>query len=299
MQPWPIRSWHGVVAAALVLAGCGSSAAGPVGPAVRSTGLSASASAAGTGSSRPDPSRAGALARHLVAEMTVPPGTKPFPARSLPRAMRDTGPPAGQGWVRAERVLLAPVTPAAAWAVVEAHAPFNEPGAMGPAVVNGLTGSSTLLPAPEPGVAAAQVAVWAEPWSHGTTLIAAYAYATPRPVRTAAEHLDPGRFSTVTVTVTTYIPHVRTTTRTFTSAAVIARLAAFLNARPAAPQIAVPCPAPAASYQLRFTAKAGDPVLTVSDGCLTDQIAVNGAQQPSVWDNDGGLGKLVRSVLRR
>jgi hypothetical protein len=231
--------------------------------------------------------------------MTFPPGTRPFPPRSLPRAMRNPGPPAGQGWVRAERVLLAPVKPAAAWAVVQAHAPFNEPGAMGPAAVNGLAGSSTLLAAPEPGVAAAQVAVWAEPWSHGTTLIAAYAYATPRPARTAVEHLDPGRFSTVTVIVTEYGPHTRTTTRTFTSAAVIARLAAFLNARPAAPQVAVSCPPPSVAYELRFTAKANGPVLTVSEGCLTDQITVNGAQQPPVWDNDGGLGKLVRSLLRR
>src|SRR5439155_3553362 len=226
-----------------------------------------------------------ALARHLVGEMTFPPGTRPFPLRSLPRAMRNPGPPSDQGWVRAERVLLAPVKPAAAWAVVLAHVPFNEPGAMGPAAVNGLAGSSTLLAAPEPGVAAAQVAVWAEPWSSGQTLIAAYAYATPRPARTAAEHLDPGRFRTVTVIVTEYGPHARTTTRTFTSAAVIARLAAFLNARPAAPQVAVPCPALPVNYDLRFTAKANGPVLTVSVGCLTDQIAVNGAQQPSVWDN--------------
>ena len=304
MRSWPIRSWHGAVAAALVLAGCGSAAAGPVSPAARSTGPAASGGAAGavspgTGSSRPDPSRAAALARHLVAEMTFPPGTRPFPSRSLPRAMRNSGPPSGQGWVRAERVLLAPVRPAAAWAVVLAHVPFNEPGAMGPAAVNGLAGSSTLLAAPEPGVAAAQVAVWAEPWSSGQTLIAAYAYATPRPARTAAEHLDPGRFSTVTLIVTEYGPHARTTTRTFTSAAVIARLAAFLNARPAAPQVAVSCPPPLASYELRFTAKTNGPVLTVSEGCLTDQITVNGVQQPPVWDNGGGLGKLVRSLLRR
>jgi hypothetical protein len=130
-------------------------------------------------------------------------------------------------------VLLAPVKPAAAWAVVLAHAPFNEPGAMGPDAVNGLVESGTLLAAPEPGVAAARVAVWAEPWSSGKTLIAAYAYATSRPVRTAAEHLDPGRF------------------------------------------------------------------LTVSDGCLTDQITVNGVPQPLVWDNDGGLGKMIRSLLGR
>jgi hypothetical protein len=294
MRTWPIRSCLGAVAAVLVLAGCGSAAVGTVSPAARSTGPSTSAV-----SSRPDPSRAAALARHLVAEMTFPPGTRPFPPGSLPRAMRNPGPPFDQGWVRAERVLLAPVKPGAVWAVVQAHAPFNEPGAMGPDAVNGLAGSSTLLAAPEPGVAAAQVAVWAEPWSSGKTLIAAYAYATPRPVRTAAEHLDPDRLLAVTVTVTEYGPRSRTTTRTFTSAAVIARLAAFLNARPAAPQVAVSCPPPSAVYDLRFTAKANDPVLTVSAGCLTDQIAVNGAQQPPVWDNDGGLGKLIRSLLRR
>ena len=59
------------------------------------------------------------------------------------------------------------------------------------------------------------------------------------------------------------------------------------------------CPAPSAVYDLRFTAKANNPVLTVSAGCLTDQIAANGAQQPPVWDNDGGLGKPIRSLLRR
>jgi len=33
--------------------------------------------------------------------------------------------------------------------------------------------------------------------------------------------------------------------------------------------------------------------------CLTDQITVNGAQQSPVWDNGGGLGRLIRSLLRR
>ena len=58
-----MRSWLGAVAAALLLAGCGSAAAGPAGPAVRATA--------------PSSSRAAALARHLVAEMTVPPFNTP------------------------------------------------------------------------------------------------------------------------------------------------------------------------------------------------------------------------------
>ena len=138
-----------------------------------------------------------------------------------------------------------------------------------------------------------------EPWSHGTTLIAAYAFATSQPVRTAAEHLDPGRFRAVTLSARELTPPQRTTTRTFTSAAVIARLAAFLNARPAAPQVAVSCPAPVDSYQLRFAAEKNDPAVTVSPGCLVDQITVNGVPQPSVWDNDGGLGRMIRSLLGR
>ena len=30
-----------------------------------------------------------------------------------------------------------------------------------------------------------------------------------------------------------------------------------------------------------------------------DQITVNGVPQPLAWDNDGGLGKMIRSLLGR
>jgi hypothetical protein len=96
-----------------------------------------------------------------------------------------------------------------------------------------------------------------------------------------AEHVDPGRFRAVTISADEYTPPQRTMTRTFTSAAVIARLAAFLNGRPAASQLALSCPAPLASYQVRFTAKGnGGPAVAVSPGCMTDQITVNGARRP-------------------
>lgn len=295
-----MRSWIGAVAAAALLVGCATAAPGPTagpGPATGSAAyatIPATRTDAATGSSR-----AAAVARHLVAEMTFPPGTRPASLRSVPRALRDPGPP-GPGWAHAQRLLLAPVKPAAVWAAVLPHAPFNEDATMGQAVSSGAVGSTTMQPAPEPGIAADGVAVWVEPWSHGTALIAAYAYAAWLPVRTPAEHLNPGRFRAVTISAEEFIPRPHETTRVFTSAAVITRLAAFLNGRRAAPQLAFSCPAPAVSYQLRFTGKqSGDPRVTVSLGCLTDQITVNGAAQPLLWDNQGGLARMIRELLDR
>lgn len=280
-----MRSWIGAAAAVVFLAGCGTTAVGHATISAARTGTATSAS------------RAEALARHLVAEMTFPPGTRPASLRSVPRALRDSGPP-GPGWIRAQRLLLAPVKPAAVWAAVLPHPPFDDQAIMGAAASRGPAGSTTMLAAPDPGIAATVIAVWMEPWSNGTTLIAAYAFAARLPVRTLAEHVDPGRFRAVTISADEYTPPQRTMTRTFTSAAVIARLATFLNGRPAAPQLALSCPAPLASYQVRFTAKGnGGPAVAVSPGCMTDQITVNGAPQPLIWDTQGGLVTMIRGLL--
>lgn len=287
-----MRSWIGAAAAAIFLAGCGTAGASTAAGSAAQTVATTRASAA-TGSSRAE-----ALARHLAAEMTFPRGTKPAALRSVPPALRDSGPP-GAGWARAERLLVAPARPAAVWAALLPHPPFDSDETMGTAGSAGPVGTSALLPAPEPGVDAAEVAVWMEPWSKGTTLIAAYAYAAWLPVRTAAEHLDPGRFRAVTITADVLFPKQHTTTRTFTSPAVIARLAAFLNARRAAPQLALPCPMPSTSYQVRFIPKGGGPKVAVSPGCMTDQITVNGTPQPLVWDTRGGLVTLIRGLPGR
>jgi hypothetical protein len=278
-----MRSWRGVVAAAILLAGSGTALTGGV------------ASAA----SSPSPAaKATALARQLVAEMRFPAGTKPATLDSIPSALRDPGPP-GSHWAHAERLLVAPVKPAAVWAVLMAHKPFDEPGSMGEAGSNGPVSSSALLEAPESGIAAAEAAVTLEPWHNGTTLIAAYGFATWLPVRTAAEHLNPGSFRAVTVTASSILPRPGSQTRTFTSAADIERIAAFLNKLKAAPQLALPCPLPMTSYRATFAPKVkGGPTVTASSsGCLTDQITVNGKAQPLVWDTSGGLAALLGSLL--
>jgi hypothetical protein len=93
-------------------------------------------------------------------------------------------------------------------------------------------------------------------------------------------------------------------TRTFTSAAVIARLAAFLNGRPPAPTaalVALSCAAPLASFTLRFTVTGRQaPAVDVSTaGCMADTVTVNGRQQPLLWDTEGGLASMARQLLGR
>src|SRR5439155_12284823 len=77
------------------------------------------------------------------------------------------------------------------------------------------------------------------------------------PSRTAAEHLEPASIRAVTISADQLAPKPRHLIRTFTSAAVIARLAAFLNRRPPAPTAALAglsCPAPLVSFRLQFMA---------------------------------------------
>jgi hypothetical protein len=162
---------------------------------------------------------------------------------------------------------------------------------------------STMLQAPEPGIDAVILDLAVQAHSRTTTLVGAYAFAAWLPYRTAAEHMEPAGFRAVTISADQLIPGPHQVTRTFTSAAVIAGLAAFLNGRPPAPAAAlagVSCPAPLVSFTLRFTATGRQaPAVAVSTaGCLVDAITVNGRQQPSLWDTAGGLESMARKLLR-
>jgi hypothetical protein len=281
-----MRSWVAAVAAAVLLAGCGTAAARPAtGPGHRAGGPARSQVKAVT------------LARHLLQQLSLPPGTRPAHVRSLPAPLRDPRAP-GAGWASARRILLAPGKPPAVWEKLLAHAPFNEPARSGAVPVS----VGTLLTAPAPGIDAAQLEVSMVALSGTTTLVAAYAYAAWLPSRTAAEHLEPGGLRAVTISADQFIPRPHQVRRTFTSAAVIARLAAFLNRRPPAPAAALAglsCPAPLASFTLRFTATGRQaPAVVVSTaGCMADTITVNGRQQPVLWDTRGGLASLARKLL--
>jgi hypothetical protein len=285
-----MRSWLAAVAmstaAAILLAGC---ASGPVGPGTAPR-IVTSSWVNGT------KAQAQALARHLLAELSFPPGTKPAHVRSLPSLLRDYHSP-GAGWAGSQEILVAPANPRSVLERLDAHAPFSTPTRYGPALP---TWSGILLPAPEPGIDAAQVSVGIATYSGATTLVTAHAYATWLPARTAAEHLEPFSFRAVTVGEDRLIPSSRQVTRTFTNPAVIVRLAAFVNGLPPAPALtARSCAAVISRYTLRFTARdTNGPAMVVSTvECGTDVITVNGKPQPGLWDTHGRLAAMARELL--
>ena len=285
-----MRSFLAAVAAAVLLTGCGTALSQP---------------GAGHSGDRPhtavvvNGSRAEAQAyvRHLMAELSLPAGSEPAHLTSLPQIVRARA-PGTPGWAGASRILIVPGQPLAVLQRISAHAPFNEP------VIYSATPvlSSTIVQAPEPGIDAVILDLAVQAHSRTTTLVGAYAFAAWLPYRTAAEHLEPASFRAVTISADQLVPRAHQVTRTFTSAAVIARLAALLNGRPPAPTAAlagVSCPAPLVSFTLLFTATGRQaPAVAVSTaGCMADAITVNGRQQPSLWDTAGGLESMARKLL--
>ena len=97
-----MRSWlvAAAVSTAILLAGC---AAAPAGPRP-GTGTPTSSQANGTRA------QAQALARHLLAELSVPPGTKPAHVRSLPPLLRGHQGP-GAGWAGGQEIIVVPGNP--------------------------------------------------------------------------------------------------------------------------------------------------------------------------------------------
>ena len=271
-----MRSFLAGAAAVLLLTGCGTALAQP------GTGHSGDRprTAAVVNGSR---AQAQAYVRHLMAELSLPAGSVPAHLTSLPQIARARAPDA-PGWAGASRILIVPGQPLAVLQRISAHAPFNEP------VIYSATPvlNSTMRPAPKPGIDAVILDLAVQAHSRTTTLVGAYAFAAWLPSRTAAEHLDPASFRAVTISADQLVPRPHQVTRTFTSAAVIARLTAFLNGRPPAPTTALAglsCPAPLASITLRFTATGGQaPAVAVSAAdCMVDAITVNGRQQPLLW----------------
>jgi hypothetical protein len=285
-----MRTFLAGAAAAVLLTGCGTALAQP------GTGHSGGrpSTAAVVNGSRAE---AQAYVRHLMAELSLPEGSEPAHLKSLPQIVRAQAPDA-PGWAGASRILIVPGQPLAVLQRISAHTPYNEP------VIYSATPvlSSTMLQAPKPGIDAVILDLGVQAHSRTTTLVAAYAFAAWLPYRTSAEHLEPASFRAVTISADRLIARPHQVARTFTSAAVIARLAAFLNGRPPAPTAAlagVSCPAPLVTFTLRFTATGRQaPAVVVSTaGCMADAITVNGRQQPSLWDTAGRLESMARTLL--
>ena len=285
-----MRSLLTGAAAVLLLTGCGTALAQP------GTGHSGDGprTAAVVNGSRAE---AQAYVRHLMAELSLPDGSVPAHLKSLPEIVRAQAPDA-PGWAGASRILIVPGQPLAVLQRISAHAPFNEPVIYSATPVM----SSTILQAPKPGIDAVILDLAVQAHSGTTTLVGAYAFAAWLPYRTAAEHLEPASFRAVTISADRLAARPHQVTRTFTSAAVIAMLAAFLNGRPPAPAAALAgmsCPAPLVTLTLRFTAtsRQAPAVIVSTAGCMADAITVSGRQQPSLWDTAGSLESMARKLL--
>jgi hypothetical protein len=271
-----MRTWIAATAAAVLLVGCGTAAAKPVTARPRAQTVAASAI--------PLRARALALAWRLVDELSPPPGTRTVHLAKLPPPLNQPQAPLQPGWVRVTETLEAPAGPESAWEAMLARTPLHDLGGLVPGASAG-----TILPAPEPGLDVAELGVTLIQLSHGAVLIAATAEAAWLPARTAAEHLDPASFRSVTISAQPW--QSRVMIRTFTSQADIAELTSIINAGVPAPLSVVTgmhCAPVAIVYILRFTPRAagGPSVVLTLGGCPHSYgITVNGRQQPSFWDN--------------
>jgi hypothetical protein len=271
-----MRIWLAAAAAAVLLAGCSTALANPATAPVRPHTAAAPAVSIRT--------RALALARRLVGELSPPPGTRTVHLAKLPWPLNQPQAPLQPGWVRVTETLEAPAKSASEWTGLLARTPLHDIGGLTPGATAG-----SILQAPGPGLDVATFAVTLVQLPHGTILIDARAEAAWLPARTPAEHLDPVVYRSVTISAQPWQSRVRT--RTFTGHADIARLTAIMNESvPAPPSVVdgMSCAPVAIVYTLRFTPYAvGGPSVVVTLGACPHAygITVNGRQQPSLWDN--------------
>ncbi|MHB1434057.1 MAG: hypothetical protein ACYCVZ_18320, partial [Streptosporangiaceae bacterium] len=176
------------------------------------------------------------------------------------------------------------------------------PGSGGQAGRYGRTVAEYVSDAPRslpPGIYLARLAAAVIPARGGGALLRVDAQVAWYPPRAAAEHVDPAGYRSVTLTVPPAFsgPPRHALTRTFTSRAVVARLAALINGLPAMPGVVMSCPAiPASPYRITFApAAARWPRVVVSPtGCFSAGVSAGGKEQPALATD----GRLIAAMDR-
>jgi len=115
-----------------------------------------------------------------------------------------------------------------------------------------------------------------------------------------AVHLDPARFSMVTVYLHLPFDDEIKLHQQSRSPAAIARLTGMINGLPAAKQASASCSAGDFSYRMMFTTKSGGPGTTVtgSEGCPTARVSVDGKPAQLLMSPAGALNAAVRHMFR-
>jgi hypothetical protein len=284
-----------VIAMAAIVAGCGTATA-PV------TGARHVVTALHPGGPR---AKADAYARKLLARLQLPGHARrlPWPAR-LPGSLHPMLPADLHDVTDLHVLYRLGSAPAAVDRYLVAHVPAGlRAGDSGQSGGGGITTgyyvgyNPAALPAGFYQVTLATAVVRA---AGGGSLVRVDAQVAWYPPRSAAEQVVASRYRAVTATAPTRLTGPpRPVTRTFTSPAVVARLAALVNGWPAMPDIVLNCPAIRVSslmYRLVFVpASSRWPVISIaSDGCLSSGVKAGGHGQPALDDG----GRLVTTLDR-
>jgi hypothetical protein len=273
------------VAAALLVSACGTVHYQPG----SGSGRSATVPAETTGAQPRAVTRQQAqrLARALLARTRLPAAARRLtghPPQAL-SAPFDTA--AGMPTTRTSALWNVPEPAGQVLSFVRAHPPAGmtssgsgQSGTASQVVVQFAGYDLSRLPA---GVSSASLAISVVPAGSALSVVRADVQVIWYPPRSAAEQIPAGMHA-VTVSLSVLNPKPGTTTKTFTSATIVSRLAAMLNNANAAPGGTRSCPLLDRTFRLAFATSPGAaPYLVATDvGCGTVQITAGGRAQPAL-----------------
>ena len=237
------------------------------------------------------PAVARKTSRAMLTSLALPPGARPTGTRALRAADQIASP----DLVEVTRFYWVPLPEHAADEFFGSHLPAGmAPAGSGSGAAPGSASyfqsvTYTLRNAPAGIDGQSELLVTLRAGPRGGTVVRADAEVVWYPWRTAAEYLRPADYRSVTVSgsfgsLTGPGMTVRRS-RTFTSRAVVARLAAVLDGLRADNPGTVNCPMLPASYRLSFApAGGGGPTVVTPSSCLGDEVTVAGRPQPMLFD---------------
>ncbi len=293
----------GAAVAVTMMAGCGTVRAGKTEATPKVAGRLPAARTAGTGPIAGSAKQAQRLADELLSRLVLPAGTHPVPWHPPP-VLQQTGIALGvPHQADVHRLWLVPKSMPALAGYIRAHPPAGLPfQGFGQAGSGGqITSEQTtfFMRSPPAGIEQAQLVLEIAPAGQNHSTLRADGEVIWYPPRSAAEYLAPARFHAVTVAASFLNPKPHVVRRTFTSPAVIARLARFLNSLPATPGGLVGCPMVSSSYSLAFrSSAAARPYLTATtSACGSVGITVNGRTQPGLADPQALIIRAITAAL--
>jgi len=305
-----------VAAAAVLIAGCAQAPSGGLPPRGRPA-VAQVREPAGGGPLPPagSGSQARAFAAVLLSRLALPPGAREIRPRGVPQMLPQPEIASGgthradvhqlfslrQPMGTVDNFLKARV-PAGMRLFSYSLSPAADPGPPTPGGRTADPGSGTgesvsFQPRSLPGgIYFAELSTAVVPGANGGSLLRADAAVIWYPRRSAADHVDAARFRAVRISAALLNPRAHTVTRTFTSGAVIGRLARLLNGLPAAPYQPPSCPIIVATFRFTFVpaALAAPRVVVTPTGCLTVQVAVGGVDQRLLWGGDQLISVAMR-----